>query len=228
MNSRQWFESLAGRHAGATAVVLATGPSLADLDDAALEAVCRGRVVFAVKQALLRFPRAHYHVLNPVHWQPVWELGAGGSDLGGRRPVVFSSSWVPNAPLPASDYHFEMRGCGQREQALVVTRAWDRSLVAVQHERQWGPGIVFELVVPLAIHFGVRRLIVAGWDLAPPGTPRYRHAAPVPDPIDLYPWETAATIAASGHYYRWLKGRGVELELLSRRTHLSPDIPRRP
>ncbi len=140
--------------------------------------------------------------------------------------MVFSSNWVPNAPLPGSDYHFEMRGCGDREQALVVTRDWNRSLAAVQHERQWGPGIMLELVVPLAVHFGVGRLIVAGWDLAPPDAPRYPHAAPVPNPIELYPWETSATIAASGHYYRWLKDRGVELELLSRRSHLSPEIPR--
>jgi len=174
-------------------------------------------VVFAVKQALLRYPGAHYHILNPVHLQPYrYE----------PRPTVFSSNWVASAPLPGVDYHFEHRGCGRENEALVTTRDWNRSLLAVQHERQWGPGIMFELVVPLAIHFGICRLIVTGWDLAPPGTRTYRHASEAPNPIELYPWETAATIAASADYFRWLEGQGVVLELLSRRSYLSPTIPR--
>jgi hypothetical protein len=217
MKTRHWFENLAGCHAGQTGVVLATGPSLADLTEADLARLCHGRVVFAVKQALLRYPGANYHILNPVHLQPYrYE----------PRPTVFSSNWAANAPLPGVDYHFEKCGCGRKEHSLVVTRDWNRSLPAVQHCRQWGPGIMFELVAPLAIHFGIKRLIVVGWDLGPPGATTTEHALAVPNPIDLYPWEIAATIAAAGDYFRWLQGQGVALELLSRRSHLPADIPR--
>ncbi len=229
MKTRHWFESLAGCHAGREAVALATGPSLADLDDPSLPAVCRGRVVFAVKQALLRYPNADYHILNPVHLRPYdYAKLQAASRLagGGRRPTVFTSNWAANAPLPGADYHFEKRGCGRKEQSLVVTRDWDRSLLAVQHERQWGPGIMLEMVVPLAVHFRIARLIIAGWDLGPPGATTSQHAFPVPNPIDLYPWEFAATIDASGDYYRWVRRQGVALELLSTRSYLAAEIPR--
>lgn len=222
MTAAELFFELRNCHEGegATAVALATGPSLADLTEADLARLCHGRVVFAVKQALLRYPGADYHILNPVHLQPY---------RYGRNTMVFSSNWAAHAPLPGVDFHFEKRGCGVKEDSLVITRDWDRSLLDTQFDRQWGPGIMFEMVIPLAIHFGIQRLIVVGWDLGPPEANFYRHAIEPPNPIELYSWETAATIDASADYYEWLRSLDFRLELLSgtsTKSYLSPAIPR--
>ena len=32
-------------------------------------------------------------------------------------------------------------------------------------ERPWGPGLMFELAVPMAIHLGCKNIVTIGWDI---------------------------------------------------------------
>lgn len=211
MKTQADFAKLADRNLGETAVLISNGPSLADLSDADLARVCRGRVVIAVKQAIVRYPEAEYHLLNHIR--------LARYDYVTARPTVMYCGNTMLTP-PACDYAMSVLDCGSADKSLVVGRDWDRCLFGRQYGRQFGPGIVLELAVPLALHLGVSRLITIGWDAS-----TAPHAV-APDATKPSQWEHDATVAASGDYYHWLLTRGLSLQLLSRRSKLSAVVPR--
>lgn len=211
MKTQADFAKLADRNRGETAVLLSNGPSLADLSDADLKRVCDGRVVIAVKQAIVRYAAANYHLLNHVRLAQY--------DYVTARPTVLYCGSASLQPRGV-DYAMGVLDCGDADKSLVIGRDWDRCLFSRQYGRQFGPGIVLELAVPLALHLGVSRLITIGWDAS-----TAPHAV-APDATKPSQWEHDATVAASGDYYHWLLTRGLCLQLLSRRSMLSAVVPR--
>ena len=91
---------------------------------------------------------------------------------------------------------------------------------------------MYETVIFMAAHLGVKKIIAVGWDLSqtnPKKPNEYEHFYKEDQMFikgDILPWEVAATCEASKELYEWLQNRGIELELASNKSSLYEKIPR--
>ena len=156
------IELLKDAYRGARCAIVTCGPSLARLDAERLRRSLDGVLTIAIKQAvevvgnqadLLCFNSynvSRYGVSSPL------TIRVFGAEPSGQVPQLnrFDIS-LPHAPH-ASDL----------SESLVVTRDFDRYLLSCSLERPWGPGILHEEALFLAVHLGVSELITVGWDIA--------------------------------------------------------------
>jgi hypothetical protein len=224
------FDDLCGVDAKQTGVILTNGPSLSDFSDGQLAAICAGRPVIAVKQAYLRYPTARYHVVSRGNLQDYR-----------RDPetITLGCAWVcrqdrywEGPPIPC-DFFFPYFGEDRQIRfairpnfgCLAATGEWSRSLFSHSIVRHWGPGIMMEMVVPLAIHLGWSRAVVVAWDQADPAGERFDHAVSVPkkkaERMDPFlQWDNNIVIATSAEYHAWMQTQGLTVNILSSRTFL--------
>ena len=62
----------------------------------------------------------------------------------------------------------QVDGKGDLHRSVSIGRDFDRYLLTDGGPRPFGPGIMFELVLYLAVHMGVSELLTIGWDIATP------------------------------------------------------------
>lgn len=153
---------LRNRYEGETCVIVTCGPSLADVPEARLRESLKGVLTIAVKQAIdvvgdqtdflcwNAFNVARFSSPSPH------TVGCFVADPTGRRPQ-----------FNHHDLKFpQVHGNGGLANSLAYKCDFPRHLIADDVVRPFGPGIMYELVVYLALHLGVSELITVGWDIA--------------------------------------------------------------
>jgi hypothetical protein len=154
----------------------------------------------AVKQAYDVVPGiADFHLLNSTSFKRY--------RYAEPRPIVLFERGRRDAPVWGldADLRFQVTGTDAnrpREERLAnrlaVRENYDDYLFERQVDRPWGPGVLLEMGLYLAVHLGVTELIVIGWDLGPPDVSIYDH---------FY-----------GESNRWARGRvGLLLRRVARR-----------
>ena len=224
---------------GETCYVLSCGPSLLDYTEKELREKLDGKLVLAVKQAYNRVPDlVDFHFFNcanipsprgfPIveHYQ--YETG---------EPIVVASS---NYPLgqrwskhQKHDLFFKIPIRTEiNNQFVCKTKNFDDYDLSNNIERPCGPGIMYETVIYMAAHLGVKKIVAIGWDLSqtnPKDPSEYQHFYKQEDMFikgDILPWEVAVTCEASKELYEWLQGQNIELEIASNKSSLYEKIPR--
>ena len=106
--------------------------------------------------------------------------------------------------------------------------------------RPWGPGIMSECVIPVAVFANPKRIYTLGWDYADPKkyndtgkTPLKHYYSEddqkkhrnIPDPPVAK--ENALLCKSSFYLYEYLKRKNIELFILSKNSYLDPNIPRK-
>ncbi|MFA9476785.1 hypothetical protein ACERK3_00625 [Phycisphaerales bacterium AB-hyl4] len=145
--------------------VFTCGPSLNDVSAEDISRVLQGRLGIAVKQAMFKAPEADFHVFNRWHHQKYPKRGDDciGVELKAPKdPVIYGQS---------PDVRFEMevdpslKTDERLQRSLAATSEFERYTLEQTQIRPWGPGIMYEVVMFLAVHLGVRRIVCIGWDL---------------------------------------------------------------
>lgn len=196
---------------GGECLVLTCGPSLGHLSDGELEELAEGRFVIAIKQAYLRCRKfCDLVLLNNVNNQ---KLEVDGSrtkvflaSAGHGRPVFERSSWsTKTVPVLSEGVHSSALPHGWDPclaQSVAWTEAFDDYLFDRCIERPFGPGIFYEQAVYWAVHLGVSKMLVVGWDIGLPDR-RIQHfdsgqskeggfSFQTPKPSDLPLWARSA------------------------------------
>lgn len=153
---------MAGYFEGTTCVIVTCGPSLQLVDGERLRQAVRGVPVIAVKQAISTIgEQADFHCWNPYN---VSRFRWPSSDTL-RVMVRGSQTNVPQ--WNRADVKFpQIEGKGDLRNSLAYSHTFADHLLSDQLVRPFGPGIMYELVVYLAVHLGCTRLITFGWDIA--------------------------------------------------------------
>ena len=158
---------LKGACEGQTAILLSCGPSLNALSPDELRELCKGRLVIAVKQAYDQVPGlADFHIFNWVNLQ-LYRYPQ-------EHPVVLFSYlqklWKSHLASLKIDFDIGMPYCERAISAhemLLTRRNYDEYLFEKSLRRPWGPGVVFEVAVYLAVQLQVKQLIAFGVDSWP-------------------------------------------------------------
>ena len=226
---------------GETCYILNCGPSLNEYTPEFLEEFLADKLTFAVKQAIAKAPGVvDFHFFNCSNLPEAMEGGVhyNYSPLS-NRPIAIGSSnyrlgqrWNKN--VQECDLFFKVPIRTQiNNEFLVRTLEFDRYTMGRNINRPCGPGIMYETVIFMAQHLGVKEIVVLGWDLSQdkninPDT--YKHFYGSTQHLvnrgDILPWEIEETRAASEQLARWLETRGVKLKLASTQSSLWDGIER--
>lgn len=158
------LDALAGAYSGEPCVVVTCGPSLGDVPIDRLHRALDGTLTLSVKQAVhttaehtdflcfnsfnvTRFSTASPDTIRCLAQEPT-----------GRTPQL---NRADIAVAQSSEV-------GNLERSLAVTADFAAYPLSANVARPWGPGIMYELVLPLAVHLGVSRVATIGWDIANP------------------------------------------------------------
>ena len=224
---------------GETCYVLSCGPSLLDYTEKELKEKLDGKLVLAVKQAYNRVPDlVDFHFFN-----------CANIPAPRGYPIVEHYQYEENEPIivASSNYPLHTRWSKHQkhdlffkvpirteidDQFICKTKSFDDYDLSNNIERPCGPGIMYETVIYMAAHLGVKKIIAIGWDLSqtnPKDPSEYQHFYKREDMFikgDILPWEVTATCDASEALYKWLQKRNIELEIASNKSSLYEKIPR--
>lgn len=153
---------LAKRFEGSTCVVATAGPSLREVPPEPLRQALHGVPTIVVKQAIdVIQDQADFHSWNSFN---VAKFGKGAPETIRclvKEPTGRMIQWNQSDirfPLVANDANLR--------DSLAVRRNFDDYLLEHVALRPFGPGIMYELVLYLAVHLGVKEIITIGWDIA--------------------------------------------------------------
>ena len=233
-------ETLKDAFKGEECVILATGPSLTEKDPEYIKEKIKGKLVFSVKQAYDLYKEvSHFHFFNCANL-PKYESRIipqhYAYEIDGPISVA-SSNYLPGqrwSKHQKYDIFFKIPIRTEiNDQFLCKTKEYEKYLLNNTTQRPCGPGIMFETVIYMAVHLGVKKITAIGYDLSDSKVKRaaeHKHFfGDTKDLInrgDVLGWEMGANIEASESAYKWLREKGIEFELASNKSVLSDAIPR--
>tara|TARA_A100001515_G_C4591694_1_gene216200 strand:- start:4461 stop:6515 length:2055 start_codon:yes stop_codon:yes gene_type:complete len=224
---------------GETCYILSCGPSISDYTLDEYKDKLQDKLVLAVKQTYNKVPDlVDFHFFNCANipmptGYPLLEHYKYDED----GPIVVASSNYPLhkrwSPYQKHDLFFKIPIRTEiNDEFICKTKDFDNFDLATNIDRPCGPGIMYETVIFMAAHLGVKKIVAVGWDLSqtnPKKPNEYKHFYKDEKMLikgDILPWEVAATCEASKELYEWLQSRGIELELASNKSSLYKKIPR--
>ncbi|EAJ4957195.1 hypothetical protein COR18_07860 [Campylobacter jejuni] len=159
---------LKNKYKGDICYILTAGPSLNDIDKKNIKSKLRDKLVFSIKQTFNIAPEiVDFHLLNP------WNYTLYNHKKNNN--TIIASTRVDNDPLTPglqSDMVFNITGVGSKvspdyayANRLAIKKNFEDYLFTKTLDRPWGPGIIYELAIYLALHLGVSKIIILGWDI---------------------------------------------------------------
>lgn len=238
---------------GEVCYLLTCGPSIGETFTPEVRTKLADKLVLSVKHAYDLAPEiADFHLLNSWNYKPY--------AYRDPKPIVLleRNEKDPACPGAEPDLLFNIPDPHTMEKRLAVTRQFDDYLFTRTLDRPWGPGIVYEMGLYLAIHLGVAELTVFGWDLGEINSPVMEHffdrepawkrrlrqylintghrglarrllKEPDQETMNkprIRPGEVEVIADSTKACYGWLKGKGVELNIVSDRSLVDPCVPR--
>jgi hypothetical protein len=151
-------------------VIVTCGPSLSQIPQEKLIALGSKCILIAVKQAHEYLNGVEiFHLINQFnlskykYLKPTYTISSLILDEVDRQ--IFSNV---DLFLPHDNELFSSNYEARLNKRVAVTLDFDKYLLTNTVERPWGPGIVLELAIYLAIHLGTKNIFLVGYDLASP------------------------------------------------------------
>ena len=231
---------LENSYEGETCYILNCGPSLAEQKESYLREKLKDKLVFSVKQAKDYLPGlTDFHFFNCANL-PMPDNGFIAEHYRYEKdePIIIASS---NYDLGTRWHKYQKQDIFFKvpirteinNEFLCLTKQFEKFNISNGATRPCGPGIMYETVIYMAAHLGVKKIVVLGWDLSsqdPKKVKDYKHFYDENQQMfnkgDVLPWEISITCEASKELYEWLKTKNIELELCSEQSQLYEGIPR--
>ncbi|OUV98768.1 MAG: hypothetical protein CBD16_09475 [Betaproteobacteria bacterium TMED156] len=231
------LDLLKDKYKGEDCYILNCGPSLNDHDEEKLKLFLKDKLTFTVKQAYEKYKEvSDFHFFNcsnlPIRQQfePHYE--------NKKDTITISSSNYDEfhrwSPMQTSDLFFKIPLRTEiNNEFLVRTGEIDKFLIKNSLTRPCGPGIMYETVLFMAIHLGVKSITVLGWDLTMEKVTKhnYKHFYGSSDGLtnrgDILDWEIEETRNFSKDFFEWCVKNSISLSLVSEQSSLFNKIPRK-
>ena len=230
------LDLLKDKYKGEDCYILNCGPSLNEHDEDKLKHFLKDKLTFTVKQSYEKYKEvSDFHFFNcsnlpkKQEFEPHYE--------NNKDTIIISSSnydqYLRWSPMQTSDIFFKIPLRTEiNNEFLVRTGEIDKFLIKNNLTRPCGPGIMYETVLFMAIHLGVKSIKVIGWDLTMDKVNEkdYKHfygsTAGLVNRGDILNWEIEETRKFSKYFYNWFLKNNISLSLVSNQSSLYSEIPR--
>lgn len=202
--------------------IVAPGPSLRNLDFEKLNESLKDKLVISIKQAYDIVPYiSDFHLCNLYNYKPyiypekrpiiLYSVPKSFQDnhlKAFKEKQILLDMWIPVLNQPFIT----------REQSISFSRNFDLFFnLSRNTETVWGPGMVLELGIPLALHMGCSNIVTIGWDIGAGYKNDGTHEHFYQGKLDTrpQPGELDEAWASTEEMYDWLEDRGIDLSILS-------------
>ena len=231
-----------------TAYIVTCGPSLNDIPQEELREKLKDKLVIANKQAYDRLGGiVDFHTLNIINYQPyayendktvtIWEVFEQW-----HPQLILQNNWPCHLMLPVVGNHIPNPQRMDESQAGKLNfEDWtlDKTIY-----RQFGPGMMYEVIFHLAVYLGVKKIIVVGWDIGDLSsysgndpneivchdhcysTKENKYGDVIEAKCGMTYRETQVVIDSTKPLKEWLNSKGIELELVSNKSSAHKSIKR--
>lgn len=233
-----------GIFANKKAYILAAGPSLNTIDFGKLEHELKHSLVICIKQSYLKLKEYNIshlcdmHLLNFCnHFDYGWEQHTCPTGW------VFFDEKHPQEVRDRNDkcssyWHVTNNGSNTEEgflKSMAGSSNWSNMYNIGSGKVHWGPGLMYELAIPLAALAGCNEIILCGWDI---GTMANNNKANLNSHFysneDIIPTsktkmsdlEMKIVADSTKNLYKWLADQEIMVSLISNKSLADPCIPR--
>ena len=149
-------------------LVLCSGPSLNDYDIKTIENFAKDKIVFCVKDTILQFYNiANFHIVNDGRYPGLKGIYDKFKDIKATKiysynyKKYFGKNDLFDLKIPE---YLDPNSKNDLNNSLLSKKNFEDFLFENRLDRPWGPGILFEIVFYLIIHFGISKVFILGWD----------------------------------------------------------------
>jgi len=228
-----------------TCYIVSAGPSLKNYTQEYLKEKLEDKLVISIKQSFNILKEiVDFHVLNFTNFQPydysntnnmvIWEV------FEQYHPeMILKNNLKCELMLPV---------IGNRESDIVKRinesqagkLSFDDYTLDKTMNRMYGPGIMYETVIHLALYLGVKKIVTLGWDIGDISKfkgDKYEDVwqdhfyedtsdkmAYAPTPMNFH--EVNTVVNSTEYLNKWLLSKGVELNIISDRNPAHKSIQR--
>jgi len=228
-----------------TCYIVSAGPSLKNYTQEYLKEKLEDKLVISIKQSFNILKEiVDFHVLNFTNFQPydynntnnivVWEV------FEQYHPeMILKNNLKCELMLPV---------IGNRESDIVKRinesqagkLSFDDYTLDKTMDRMYGPGIMYETVIHLALYLGIKKIVTLGWDIGDISKfkgDKYEDVwqdhfyedtsdkmAYAPTPMNFH--EVNTVVNSTEYLNKWLLSKGVELNIISDRNPAHKSIQR--
>ena len=211
--------------------ILTCGPGLNQYTPEFLKEKLKDKLVFAIKQAYDYAPEiVDFHFFNVNNFQvynyekskPIVVTNAAEDELAMIHHIWSNEQKYDIFAFMPDDRDFSKSICKSLE--------FEKHLLENKLERPWGPGMMTEIVIYMAVHLGVKNIYTIGWDLEKPGETKSHHyygdrrlIRPA-DPMKQE--EIKLNIETTKHLYKWLQQKEIGLFVANDNSYVHESVPR--
>ena len=155
---------------GETAYICTAGPTIDTFPEGYLKDKLKNELVISIKQSYhILKESADFHILNFCNFTDY--------DFSNNEHTI--TAWdVWDAQQPYDIINNNLRcdfildtyklGDGSPDplkNTVSATKEWDLMSLDHSFSRPWGPGLMYEMAIPLALYMGCNKIVTIGWDL---------------------------------------------------------------
>lgn len=225
------LDLLKDKYSGKDCYILTCGPGLNQYSPEFLKEKLKDKLVIAVKQAYNYAPEiVDFHLFNSNNFE-VYEYSE-------PRPVVVTTSAEEELGMihhvwsnkQKYDIFTFIKDDRDFSKSICKSLNFDDWLFEKTIDRPWGPGMMTESVIYLAVHLGVKNIYTIGWDLEKPGSKESNHyygERSVIRPADpMKDEEIKLNIQMSKHLKEWLETKNINLFVANEGSYVHESVPR--
>ncbi|MEZ0153477.1 MAG: hypothetical protein AB9Q22_01045 [Candidatus Reddybacter sp.] len=223
---------------GKKAFIFAAGPSLSLVDIQKLSPLLNENLVICIKQSVNVIQNMSDLLLmnfcnfSGYNWSEIRSPVIWTSFDKGHNEIIKERQLKCNALLPV------IENAKNNLEGLSTSTAgkecWGNFQRLLDGKAVWGPGLMYELAIPFALHSGVEHICLVGWDI---GTlSKHEEKAFLNEHFyknDNVEMKTKITnqeidivAKSTGSLKRWLAEQGIDLSIISDRSLVDSSIRR--
>lgn len=229
-----------------TCYIVSAGPSLKNYSPEYLRDKLKDKLVISVKQSFNILKEiVDFHVLNFTNFQPydysntnnivVWEV------FEQFHPnMILENNFKCELMLPVIGNH-NSNTITKIDESQAGKLSFDDYTLDKTLNRMYGPGIMYETAIHLALYLGVKKIITLGWDIGDVSKFKGNNLnedvwqdhfyedksdkmAYAPTPMNLH--EINTVVNSTNYLNKWLKSKNIELNIISDRNPSHKSIKR--
>lgn len=237
-NYQEKVDLLHNQYKGEDCYLLSCGPSLNQYSEDFLNDYLKDKLTLSVKTSYERHRDVtDFHFFNccnlpkpktkPYHYDYNDTIAIASSNFPAGHRWSSIQKYDIFFKIPLVD------ASTQINHFVSINKEFDKYKLDQQFERPVGPGIMYETVLFMAVHLGVRSINTIGWDLSSSRITHinqydhfYDQELSLWNPGSMMDWEIEATAKCSKDLYYWLKNQNIQLNILTDNAALYEGIPR--
>ncbi len=245
--SEDRLKVLKNQYEGETAYIVAGGPSLNNYEEEYLKEFMKDKLCLSIKQSYgFLKETADFHLLNfcnfsPYDWSNNQSIVTWAIFEQFHPQMIFQNNLQADIFIPIYRNSPQTGGgIGPNKMIYSIAEREDFNSILLddpEHgfNQPWGPGIMYEMAIPLAIYLGCKKIVTVGWDIgdinsfengADDDTQRVfqehfygdKHNEIVYAKTSMGPREISSVAKSTEGMYNWLKSQGIEWEMVSDRN----------